>query len=299
MRKIFKFAIAPLLAIILIIGTTGIALAQPGDQVPERRAALLARVADILDIDQQKLGNAFKQAQQEQLEEAFDQRLGELITAGTLTQQQANQLKAWLESRPDVPAVGPKQIKKLIEDGKITQAQANALKAWQESRPDIPEIQPSKDERLVEEGILTQEQADTYKSWFESRPDLPKVGPRNMKKLLEEGMITQEQASQFQSWMKSRPQDTPGTLLKVRQFQVQKAKENRDALKTRVASILGIDKQKLVDAFEQAQSEMRGQALDTRLQELVGQGVLTQQQANAYKAWIQSRPDIPKLPMLP
>ncbi|MBM3154878.1 MAG: hypothetical protein FJ008_06030 [Chloroflexi bacterium] len=299
MRKIFKFTIAPLLATILIISTTGIALAQPQDQWPEKRAALLTRVADILNIDQQKLEGAFKQALQEQLEEAFNQRLNELITAGTVTQQQADQLKAWLKSKPDIPAVGPRQIKRLIEEGKITQEQADALKAWQESRPDIPKIQPPKGKRLVEEGILTQEQVDAYKSWFESRPDLPKVGPRNMKRLLEEGMITQEQASQFQSWLKSRPEDAPGTLLKVRQFQAQKAKENRDALMTRVASILGIDKQKLIDAFEQAQGEMRGQALDAKLQELVRQGVLTQQQANAYKAWIQSRPDVPRLPLLP
>jgi Ni,Fe-hydrogenase III small subunit len=299
MMKTLKFLIAPLLVIALTVGSVSAVLAQPGDQGPERRAALLAKVADILGIDQQKLVNAFKQAQQEQRKEALNQRLGDLITAGTLTQQQAEQLKAWLEARPDVPAVGPRQVKKLIEEGKITQTQADALKAWQESKPDIPKIRPSKGEKLVEDGILTQEQADTYKSWSESRPDLPKVGPKNMKKLLEDGMITQEQANQFQSWMKSKPQDASGIRPKIRQLGAEKTRENRDALMTRVASILGIDKQKIVDAVEQAQGEMRGQALDTKLQELIGQGTLTQQQADAYNAWIQSRPNVPKLPMLP
>ena len=85
-------------------------------------------------------------------------------------------------------------------------------------------------------------------------------------------------------------------LLKAR---AQKIQENRDALMTRVADILGIDKQDLENAFKQAQSEIRENALDTRLQELVKQGTWTQQQADAYKAWIKARPDVPPLRLGP
>ena len=59
----------------------------------------------------------------------------------------------------------------------------------------------------------------------------------------------------------------------------------------RVAAILGIDEQKVKDAFNQAQREMSDEALDTRLQKLVEDGKLTQEQANQYKDWWQSRPD--------
>ena len=59
----------------------------------------------------------------------------------------------------------------------------------------------------------------------------------------------------------------------------------------RVAAILGIDEQKVKDAFTQAQREMSDEALDTRLHKLVEDGKLTQEQANQYKEWWQSRPD--------
>lgn len=64
-------------------------------------------------------------------------------------------------------------------------------------------------------------------------------------------------------------------------------------LSARVATILGIDQQTLEDAFAQAQSEIRAEALDSRLQKLVDEGKITQEQADQYKVWWQSRPDIP------
>jgi F0F1-type ATP synthase membrane subunit b/b' len=81
-------------------------------------------------------------------------------------------------------------------------------------------------------------------------------------------------------------------LLKNR---AQKIQENRDTLMARVADILGIDEKDLENAFQQAQRELRESTLDTRLQELVNQGAWTQQQADAYKAWIKARPDVPPL----
>ena len=66
-----------------------------------------------------------------------------------------------------------------------------------------------------------------------------------------------------------------------------------------MADALGIDKDELVSAFQQAQRELRESALDTRLQELVSQGAWTQQQADAYKAWLNARPDVPPLRLGP
>jgi competence protein ComGC len=259
----------------------------------------MSKVAKILDVDQQTLENAFKQAQQEQRAEALDNRLTELINEGTITQQQANEFNAWINSRPDIPQVGPRQLKKLVQEGKISQDQVDAVKTWMESRPDIPKIMAPLGERLVNEGIVTQGQVDQYKGWLQNRPDLPKVGPKNMGKLLKEGLITQEQAESYKSWFENRPEDSPGLRPRIRQFRVDQVKEHRDALLDRVATIIGIDAQKMVNAFEQAQQELRGQMLDTKLQDFVQKGTITQQQANAYKSWIQSRPDVPRLPMLP
>jgi hypothetical protein len=213
-----------LVAVMLTTSLPFVALAQESE-APQRQGVLMARVAQILGLDQQKLVDAVKQAQGGLPKETPDARLQELIANGTLTQQQADEIKVWMESRPaDVPNVRPAELKKLLDKGKITQEQLDALKAWVKARPDMSKIQPQ--------------------------------------------------------------------LLKER---VQKIQENRDALLTRVAGILGIDKQDLENAFQQAQRELREKALDTRLQELVNQGAWTQQQADAYKAWIKARPDVPPL----
>ena len=81
---------------------------------------LLGRVAEILGIDQQKLQDAVAQAQREKQEEALDNYLKSLIDQGKITQEQADQYKAWWQSRPD-----------------MSQYQQQ-LKEWQQARPGIP-----------------------------------------------------------------------------------------------------------------------------------------------------------------
>ena len=66
-------------------------------------------------------------------------------------------------------------------------------------------------------------------------------------------------------------------------------------LLARVAAILGIEPQKVEDAFAQAQKEMQEEALDSYLKQQVEQGKMTQEQANQYKQWWQSRPDTTQL----
>jgi hypothetical protein len=61
-------------------------------------------------------------------------------------------------------------------------------------------------------------------------------------------------------------------------------------LTARVAAILGIDQQKVDDAFTKAKSDMANEALDSQLNALVDSGKMTQQQADQYKGWWQSRP---------
>jgi hypothetical protein len=62
-----------------------------------------------------------------------------------------------------------------------------------------------------------------------------------------------------------------------------------------------IDSGELQKAFDQARSEMRDEALNTYLQGLVDKGKITQEQADQYKAWLKSKPnvDIPFAPGFP
>ncbi|MFC1932984.1 hypothetical protein ACFLXU_05080 [Chloroflexota bacterium] len=70
-----------------------------------------------------------------------------------------------------------------------------------------------------------------------------------------------------------------------------------DTILDRVAEILveeGVDitSEQLEDAFTEAQSEMRDEAMKNRLQNLVDQGKLSQDEADEYLEWQQARPDV-------
>jgi len=55
---------------------------------------------------------------------------------------------------------------------------------------------------------------------------------------------------------------------------------------------VAIDSERLKDALDQAQSELQEEALETRLQNLVENGEMTQEEADSYLEWWESRPDI-------
>ena len=55
---------------------------------------------------------------------------------------------------------------------------------------------------------------------------------------------------------------------------------------------VAIDSEQLRDALDQAQGELQEEALETRLQNLVDEGKITQEEADHYLEWWQSRPDI-------
>jgi hypothetical protein len=112
-----KFIIVTVLAAVILTGSiTGVALAQTGDEANSPQAqqeTLLDKVCAIYEqntgvaIDQEALRDAFAQAQSETRTEALNNYLQKLVEEGKITQEQADQYKAWLESRPDVPILAP------------------------------------------------------------------------------------------------------------------------------------------------------------------------------------------------
>jgi len=80
------------------------------------------------------------------------------------------------------------------------------------------------------------------------------------------------------------------------------ATDQYQALLDRVCAIyeektgVAIDSEQLKDALEQARSEMQDEALQSWLQNLVDKGKITQEEADQYLKWWQSRPDI-ELPL--
>ena len=63
------------------------------------------------------------------------------------------------------------------------------------------------------------------------------------------------------------------------------------AFASKVASILGLEADDVEDAMEQAREELADEALADKLDELVEKGTITQEQADEYESWIESRPD--------
>ena len=59
----------------------------------------------------------------------------------------------------------------------------------------------------------------------------------------------------------------------------------------RVADILDLDETTVQDAMDQAREEMREEALQAKLDWLVENGHITQEQADEYEEWIESRPE--------
>lgn len=131
-----KFVIVALLTVVVLLGSIGgVVLAQTGstDNTTSSKT-LLARVAAILGIDQQKLEDAVAQAQNEMRDEALDNYLKHLVDQGKITQEQADQYKAWCQARPDVAPFR----QQLREWQQARPGMPPELKEWQEARPKIP-----------------------------------------------------------------------------------------------------------------------------------------------------------------
>ena len=87
------------------------------------RSALMARVAEILGIDQADVEGAFEQAMGEQreqreaeMEAAREERIQSLIDEGVVTQEEVDEWEAWMEARPD---------------------NSEEMQEWMDSRPDL------------------------------------------------------------------------------------------------------------------------------------------------------------------
>ena len=120
-RKIILIAVSTVIVLAGILG--GFAVAQADDTDTSQAQTLLDKVAAIyqqntgVTIDAAELQKAFDQARGELNDAAIDRYLDKLVEAEKITEQQAADLKAWLDSRP--------------------QLATDEFRQWLESRPDV------------------------------------------------------------------------------------------------------------------------------------------------------------------
>ena len=105
MSKKVKVLISVMVAILLVVAaTTATVMAQEEpESTPEAGVkGLLARVAEILDIPQEELIDAFKQARQELRQEACLRALDMAVEKELITQDEADQIMGWWQQKPEV-----------------------------------------------------------------------------------------------------------------------------------------------------------------------------------------------------
>ena len=139
-------------------------------------------------------------------------------------------------------------------------------------------------QNLVDDGKMTQEEADQYLEWWQSRPDiqlpLPGLGGPGPGEHMAGRLIGAADDSTSGTEDQTAPSDRHQALL------------DRACAIYQESTGVAIDSEQLRDALDQARGELQAEALETRLQNLVDEGKITQEEADNYLEWWQSRPDV-------
>ena len=98
-RKFWALGSVAIVAVIVGVLAVGIVAGQDDDGSESKSFA--ARVAEILDLDEDTVQDAMTEAQRNMREEAVKARLDELVASGDMTQDEADEYMTWLESAPD------------------------------------------------------------------------------------------------------------------------------------------------------------------------------------------------------
>ena len=139
----------------------GVIAAQSNDDDGGRHS-FVERVASILGIDSESVESAFKQAKEELHTERVDAKFAELVESGTLTQEEADAIKAWQDAKPEIEFnFGDKDGDGKRGWGRRGFGKGGGMLFGSEEKLDY----------LVEQGVITQADADSLTAWWDSRPE--------------------------------------------------------------------------------------------------------------------------------
>ena len=197
MSKRIKVFMA-VLAAVLLLGMGG-AAAVMADEDPDPTQetggkGLLARVAQILEISQEDLSNAFKQAR----EEFRQEKLNRTMEKGSISPEQAEKIRERWEHRLELSQAGApdvflKLVDKAEEQGRITSGEAGEIRVWWEQRPETlnsllpharnlsaitgrrattaPDIFLKLIDKAEEQGRIEPSDAEEIRDWWGERPE--------------------------------------------------------------------------------------------------------------------------------
>jgi len=161
-----RWILSLIVAIVAVSVVTGAASADfHGGMRGMHGNEVLERVATILGIEREDLDDAIEQARSEIHEEKQMSILVSLVENGTLTQDEADSITHWLNSRPDavdgikgppknifksqkhhleqldsngalnIPSISSELLAKLVEHGKLSENDAYVIQEWLDARP--------------------------------------------------------------------------------------------------------------------------------------------------------------------
>lgn len=142
----------------------GVAVAAPSSQGESPRDRLIERAAAILGIETNRLETAIQQAQADLEKERRDEQIQKLVEEGILTQQEADDVKKWLDAMPDAARKVP--FKHFLP-GPIPPNHRDAfvVPRWGPLLGDIGGIL----DQLVADGVITQEKAEEIRDLLKEK----------------------------------------------------------------------------------------------------------------------------------
>jgi len=82
-------------------GDSTTAVVSTSDNETSLEDVFVRKLADKLGLDEETVATAIKEVRQEMRDDALAERLQEAVDEGTITQDEADQILAWMKSRPD------------------------------------------------------------------------------------------------------------------------------------------------------------------------------------------------------
>ena len=161
-KRLSIFLIGTAVSVVAVVGAfAGLAAAQSSDDEGDHQT-FAERVAAILGIESNDVEDAMQQAKQAIQTERRDAKFAGLVENGTLTQDEADAIMTWQESKPEIEFNADGQD----GDGKRGWGRKGlglGRGNWLGSSEKVDD--------LVEQGIITQDDADSLTEWWESRPE--------------------------------------------------------------------------------------------------------------------------------
>ena len=136
--------------------------------------------------------------------------------------------------------------------------------------------------------ILGVDQAEVQAAFSQAAAEQRQASLQNrLDNLVEQDRLTQEQADEYMSWFLSRPEGLEGSGLK--RLGGHRSCGGSGEIAARAGEILGIDGATVEAAVQQASRETRDARVDSILDRLVEDGLLTQEQADQRRERYQAR----------